>query len=187
MRSARTLSRSVRSIVLMAAVLLPGCSSDSNPPVTSTPPPPTTLPPTTQTVVQSGSGSLPVLNLALIPFSISSTGRLDVTVDWTFASNDVDVYLVRGACTFDQFINLGCNIIAFSESGTAKPERVSSSGATAGSYFVAIGNLGPTDESVAFQVVLTTGPGVSSVTGASAAGPARALRGEYKAAAPLGR
>ena len=185
MKSARAPSWSVRSVVLIAAVLLPGCGSDSNP-VTTTTTTTTLPPPTQQTVIQSGSGSLPVLNLALIPFVVSNPGRLDVTVDWTFASNDVDIYLVRGACTFDQFVNNGCNLVAFSESGTAKPERVSFSGATPGTFNLGIGNLGPADESVAFQVVLTTGPGVSSVP-ASAARQAVAPRGAYKGAAALGR
>lgn len=160
--SARKLWR-VMSVVVAVSVL-PGCGSSTTPdPVPS--PTPTPPPPPVSTVVRSGSGSLPVLNLAPIPFTTSATGRIDVTVDWTFATNDVDVYLARGACSFDQFVTNQCSIVTFSESATAKPEILTVSGAAAGGYVLLIGNLGPTDESVAFQVVLTTG-GAASVTSA---------------------
>jgi len=154
--------------VMVAVSVLPGCGSSTTP--TPTPSPtPTPAPPIVQTVVASGSGSLPVLNLVLIPFTTTATGRIEVTVDWTFGTNDVDVYLVRGSCSFDQFVTQQCNLVTFSESTTAKPERISAPGAAAGSYVLLIGNLGPSDESVAFQVVLTTG-GASAASDGSRAG-----------------
>lgn len=96
-----------------------------------------------------------------------------MTVDWTFATNDVHVYLVRGACTFDQFVTNQCNLVTFSESTVAKPERLTAPGAAAGSYILLIGNVGPADESVAFQVVLTTGGGASAASTGPRAQPAR--------------
>ena len=48
-----------------------------------------------------------------------------------------------------------------------------------------IGNLAPTDESGAFQVVLTTGAGASSVSAGN--GRASARRGAYEGEAALGR
>ena len=158
-----------------ALAVLPACGSDSSPTPPSTTPP-TTLPPATQAVVASGSGSIGVLTAAGIAFTTTTSGRLDVTVDWTFASNDVDVYLVRGACTFEQFVNLQCNIVSFSESTTAKPERITFSGAPADNYVLVIANFGPADESVAFQVVLTSGPGVSGGAGVPAASAGRPER-----------
>jgi hypothetical protein len=99
-----------------------------------------------------------------VPFTTTQSGRLDVTAEWTFVTNDVDVYLARGNCTFDQFNANACDIAVFSESETAKPEKVRLSGAAAGSYTLFIGNRGPTDESVSFQVVLA--PGASSASDA---------------------
>jgi hypothetical protein len=162
-------------LALAAVAMLPACGSDSAPTPPSTTPP-TTLPPVTQAVVASGSGALPALNAAGIAFNTSTSGRLDATVEWTFASNDVDVYLVRGACSFEEFVNLLCNIVSFSESTTAKPERISFQGAPPDAYVLVIANYGPADESVAFQVVLTSGPGVSSAPVRSAAPRAGAGR-----------
>jgi hypothetical protein len=162
-------------LALVALALLPACGSDSSPTPPSTTPP-TTLPPPTQTVVASGSGALPVLTAGFVPFTTATAGHIDVTVDWTFATNDVDVYLVRGECTFEEFVSLLCSIVSFSESTTAKPERLSYSGATAGVYHLVVANFGPADESVAFQVVLTSGPGVFSASTGTGTRAARARR-----------
>jgi hypothetical protein len=106
-------------------------------------------------VVSQGSGSLPVRTLAIIPLITTLPGTLDVTVDWTFASNNVDVYLARGSCSFEQFVATQCQVLSTSESATAKPEKLRVPGTTAGTYTLLVGNRGPADESVAYQVVLT--------------------------------
>lgn len=86
----------------------------------------------------------------------------------------MDVYLARGACSLDQFVTNQCTVVTFSESPIAKPERLSVPNAAAGAYVLLIGNRGPTDESVAFQVVLTTGGGASAAAaGSRASQPAR--------------
>jgi hypothetical protein len=158
-------------VLVSTIAALPGCGSkggcSSNPTgpgcqTSPTPPPPPVQPP--PVVVVQGSGSLGKRLLALIPFSTSTVGKIDVTVDWTFATDDVDVYLARGACSFDQFIASQCNVMSFSESTTAKPEKLSVPGAAAGSYVLLIGNLGPADESVAYQVVLSPSAGAGSAS-----------------------
>ena len=139
-----------------------GCSENPTGPGCVPPtPPPTTLPP--PAVVSQGSGTLEVDFLARVPFTTTQAGRLDATVDWTFATNDVDVLVTRGNCTFEQFDADACDIAVFSVSGTAKPESVRLTGAAAGSYTLFIGNNGPTDEAVSYQVVLA--PGASSASG----------------------
>lgn len=129
-----------------------------------------------QSVVAQGSiGGLDAGFLTVLPsFSTSSAGTLDVTVDWTFASNDVDIYLARGACSFEQFVTDRCNIASFSESVTAKPEKLNVANAPAGSYTLLIGNHGPTVESLSFQVMLTAVPGAQNhAVAASRAQPSR--------------
>ena len=168
--------------IAAAAAALPGCGSSTTPTPTATPVP--TPPPIVETIVASGSGTIPNRILAFIPFTTSAAGRINVTVDWTFATNDVDVYLVRGACTFEQFVANQCTLVTFSESTTAKPERLTASGAAAGNYLLLIGNAGPADESVAFQVVLTTG-GATSAGSASAVLPGRGP--EYRGSIDLDR
>jgi len=143
--------------VLFAVALFPACGGSSNSP-TPLPSAAPTPPPTVQTVVASGTGSVPARVLVLVPFATAAAGTLDVTVDWTFASNDVHIYLMTGSCaSVDQFNARQCTVAVFSESALLKPERISIAGATAGGYTLGIGNVGPGDESVSFQVVLTTG------------------------------
>jgi hypothetical protein len=171
-------------VLVLTIASLPGCSSSSTscssnpagPGCTPSPSPSPVIVQAPPVVVAQGSGSLGKRLLALIPFSTTVAGKIDVTVDWTFATDDVDVYLVRGACSFDQFVAGQCTMVSFSESTTAKPEKLSVPGAAAGSYVLLIGNLGPADESAAYQVVLTpsAGAGSASASGLSlGARPAR--------------
>ena len=76
-------------------------------------------------------------------------------MDWTFATNDLDVYFVKGDCTYDQLDAGQCEILAYSESRTAKPEKVRLANAPAATYTIFILNLGPGDESASFQIVLS--------------------------------
>ena len=100
-----------------------------------------------------------------LPFTTTATGTLDVTIDWTFAANDVDVILTRGSCSFDQLFAMQCNVALVADSVTAKPERLRLPGATAGAYTLFIANIGPGDESASFQVVLS--PSASSASAGS--------------------
>jgi hypothetical protein len=84
-----------------------------------------------------------------------------VTVDWTFATNDIDVALVRGSCTFEQLEASQCNVVAFAVGTTAKPERVRASGA-AGTYTLFVENTGPTDDSASYQAVFFAGASSAS-------------------------
>jgi hypothetical protein len=63
--------------------------------------------------------------------------------------------------------------VAFSESSTAKPERPRATNVQAGAYTLWVGNLGPTDESVSFQVVFSANAAAGAAPGAaSVAAPA---------------
>jgi uncharacterized protein YfaP (DUF2135 family) len=114
-------------------------------------------------VVSSGSGTIGSETLGYIQFTTTAGGRLDITVDWTFASNDLDIALVKGFCTEDQFLDGSCNPLAITESETAKPEKLSVPSTTAGQYTLYVANFGDRDESISYQAVLT-----ASATGASA-------------------
>lgn len=165
-RSKRSLS-TLGGVALVA--MLAACGGDK---VTApSPPAPTPPPPPAPVVVSQGSGSLEAGFLArILPFTTTRAGTLDVTVDWTFASNDVDALITRGDCSFDQLMAMQCPILAFAVSTSAKPEKLTVSGAAAGTYTLFIENAGPTDESVAWQVVLT--PSASSASVANPSGQA---------------
>lgn len=160
----------LRALAGSLACSLAGCGGSSGPtPVTTTT---TTLPPCTQSVVLqrsvTGLGSFFVVRL---PFTTTTTGRLDVTVDWTFASSRVAVYVVRGSCSIDQLNARTCDFVLRSEASTTpKPQRLSASNVAAGSYDLFVGNAGTQDEAVSAQVVVSSascppiaavGPGAS--------------------------
>jgi hypothetical protein len=148
------------SLALLGAGL-PGCGGGNS--STAPVPPPTAPPPAVTTLLQEGSFSgLGARILASVPFDTTATGTIEATVDWTFATDNVEAYLVRGTCTVDQFNNLTCPFAAFSESPTAKPERIRATSQAPGSFNLYIGNRGPAEEAVSFQIFLTTGGSGSS-------------------------
>lgn len=139
--------------VLVASSLMPYCGGGGSGPPTS-PNTPTPTPAPVTTVVSQGSGSLPVNNLGAVNFTISAAGRVDVTVDWTFAANDVDIGVFNGTCTATQLVAGSCAPVTVSDS-VNKPERISLANAAAGNYTLGVENVGPSDESVSWQVTLT--------------------------------
>ena len=170
------------SLLLLASfvALLSGCGGDN--PVNPSPPPPPPPPVPVTEVLVEGGGALGQLMLGSLSFDTTKSGKLDVIVDWTYATNDVDVYLAKGICSFDQFIAAQCNMVAFSESTIAKPEKISASDMAPGAYTLLVGNIGPTEDSVSFQVLLTSLPGASSSSAkaAGAAGQPRMAKGQAR-------
>jgi hypothetical protein len=111
-------------------------------------------------------------------FTTARAGAVEATVDWTFATNDVDVLVTKGDCSFDQLEASQCTILGFAVSTTAKPEKVNIASTDAGVHTIFVENTGDRDESVSFQVVLS--PTATGAGGPSASG--RATREN-----PLGR
>jgi hypothetical protein len=148
----------------MAVAFLNGCggdggsgvTGDSRPVVTQpTPPPPE--------VVSSLSGAaLEAEYMGRMVFTTARAGALEITVDWTYATNDVDAMIVTGDCSYDQLEADQCSILGVAVSETAKPEKMQIASAPAGTYTIFIGNLGPGDESISYQVVLKASLGGSA-------------------------
>jgi len=154
---------------LLMALLLPACGSSSSTPTTPTPTPT----PCTQTNVLQVGGSVPTASLGRAPFSVSTAGRLDITVDWTFAASPISVYLVTaGACSIDQFNAQTCTFLARSET-TTKPRKISVANTAAGNYELLVANFGTQDESISGQVVLSS----STCPAFAAAGSEASARG----------
>ena len=138
-------------------------------------PTPTPTPTTTSTsVIGAGSSSLAVSTLLSVPFTTSAAGTIGATVDWTFSTNDVDLYLARGTdpCTIAQFNDSECPFLDSATSPSTKPETVTAPNLTGGAYTLYIGNFGPAQESVGFQITLTTSSGIAGLAPASGVSPA---------------
>ena len=143
------------SAVLLAA-LLPGCDGGSGPdPVPSTAPPPPPAPVTT-VLDEGGFSGVPPGNGIGGSFDTTRAGDLEVIVDWTFASNNMDLLLFRGECSPEQFLAEECDVADVADSPTAKPERVGLANAAAGTYTLVVFNFGETEETFSYQVLLTT-------------------------------
>lgn len=80
-----------------------------------------------------------------------------MTVDWTFASSRIAVYVARGSCSLDQLNARTCDFVLRSEAATTpKPRRSSASNVAAGSFDLIIGNAGTQNEAVSAQVVVSS-------------------------------
>jgi hypothetical protein len=95
-------------------------------------------------------------DLARSEFTTTATGTLEAQCDWTFASNDIDIAIYRGSCSFTQLLNLQCSVLVESTSATAKPERVTASNAPAGTYTLMVASIENTAESGNCQIYLTS-------------------------------
>src|SRR6266849_3708705 len=102
---------------LLLALLLPACGGSSSPTTPATPAPTPT--PCTQSILLQVAGAVSARSLGRRAFSAATAGRLDVTVDWTFAASPIGVYVVAaGACSIDQFNAKTCTFLARSETTT---------------------------------------------------------------------
>src|SRR6266851_1272721 len=161
-------------VIATIAVGLSGCGDKVVTPPTPTPPPPAAV----TRVISQGNGPIGRSTVAPIVFITTAAGSLAATVDWTFATNDVDIFLARGAepCTLQTFNDRSCGFVATEESVLMKPEKLSVPSLAAGAYTLYVANYGDTDESVAYQVTLTS----TSASSASAAATATVRRSAEK-------
>jgi hypothetical protein len=142
------------------ALMLAGCGGGG-----SSPSSPTSTPTRSRSVIGSFSFSLvgiPAAQRAGFGFdflgqtvTLGTAGDLDAVVDWTFASNDVNVYLTSDACTDAQFKVVACSIMRSTENVSGKPKTMPATTLSAGNYKIWVVNLGNTSESGTVQVGVT--------------------------------
>jgi hypothetical protein len=154
-------------LIATIAVGLSGCGDKIVTPPTPTPP--TTLASVTR-VVSQGNAPMGSKFVAPVVFTTTTAGSVGITVDWTFATNDVDIFLARGSepCTLQTFNDRSCGFIATEESVSMKPEKLTVASLAAGTYSLYIANFGDTDESVAWQFTLTSTSASSASVGTTA-------------------
>ena len=126
----------------------------------------TTAPTPVRTVFATGQTALVApdaqgnAQFADVPFTTSAVGTLEATVDWTFPTNTIWVFLASGSCTVPQFQQCPgpgcqCQFAVSSMTSAPKPRVLTVPGAAAGNYALIIWNLGPREESVNYQLALT--------------------------------
>lgn len=164
MRNRRILAPGL-AVAMSVALLFPACgSSPTQPNDVRATPSPTPAPPV-KTLVKQGAGTgLGDHVLGVIDFTTAAAGTLEAHVDWTFPTSNVGVYLVKGTCSVDQFNARTCQFLASSESSTQKPRVITTASTPAGAYELLVGNFGPNEEAISFQIFLTTGGSASSAS-----------------------
>lgn len=145
--------RAIVPIVLCCAAAFPGCGGSSSP---TTPPATLAPPPVTSVVLEGSQADLQVNFLYTVGgFVAPERGRIDVTVDWSSAANNIDVYVAEGICNVEQFNQRQCSIPTFSQSTLLKPESLALAGLQPGNFTLLVGNRGPGVETATFRVVYT--------------------------------
>jgi len=140
------------SVALCCGLAGPGCKSDSTVPTHPTQPSP---PVTTQ--VTSGNRALPAHHFLRIPFTTGQTGTLTVKVQWTYATNVVWVDVAAGDCAIASYQASQCEFLVASNEAVAAPQKtVSVSSFAGGTHTLIIDDRGPDDESLSYQVTLTS-------------------------------
>jgi hypothetical protein len=164
---------------LGSLVALSGCGGGGGPTTIPTPAPTPT--PCTQSMVEQDAETIDSFNLIYFDFPVPESGRLDVTLDWTFAASSMGFYLVpANTCTLEQFNSRSCTFVIRSEPSSGKPRKLSLPVVNAGNYRWVVGNFASVQESFSLAIVLSKGgcpahaggaPGASAVGGASGAPP----------------
>jgi hypothetical protein len=124
-------------------------------------------------VVTQGQFALEFDALLWAIFNTTQAGTINGEVQWTYPTNTMLIVVTEGACTAQQLIDQQCRMIHTSLGTAPKPRTFSLPGRAAGTHTLMVGNAGPGDDAIAYQVVLN--PSASAAASAEAAPPAASL------------
>jgi hypothetical protein len=156
----------MRSLTLIAVSLLvvASCGDGDG----GSPAAPTPTPAPVPQVIQQGGFSLPAPVgdegfFGLVEVRTSAAGTWEATVDWTFPTNTLFMYVATGSCTVEQFSSdacpesaaCACQFATRSELAAPKPRILTVPNAAAGTRTLIVWNLGPREESGTYTIRLT--------------------------------
>jgi hypothetical protein len=130
------------------------------------------------------------LFFALTTITDPAAGRWEATVNWTFETNTMWMWVANGVCTADQFsrdecpfeASCPCQFTIRSETATPKPRVLTIPNAPGGARTLIVMNLGPREESGTYSVTLTSS---SMISGEGA--PASSTSSGSASAVSIGR
>ena len=148
----------VMAVALGGLLVNAGCGGSSTPSSPSAPAP-TPVPVPVTTVVTTGQSGINARGSGVVTdFSLASPGTVRATLRWTFASSDVDVWVLSGTACNTQVNGVptgaGCTILC-QDIGTSGTSATCSFAATAGTFRVWGTNYGSQNESGTFEVTVT--------------------------------
>ena len=159
----RVLRGAVRPAVTGALLcVLSSCGEDSpRPPVVVVTPVPVR-----GVIAQTGFSNFQENDWVSIDVGLSQRGKLDVTVDWTFPSTWMYVYLGNVKCDYNQLAKGTCPFMISSETQDPKPRKLFTGNLDPGTYYLVLHNeaydwrtgIGSHNtESVSLEIGLTVG------------------------------
>jgi len=119
-----------------------------------------TTAPDNDTPVTTSLPTQPFNNLGLFEVgfaevTINGSGLLTSIADWTFASNDIDVYVTAPSCRATDVVELAnCQVVGRTTAVTTKPETLTVN-VTPGNYRVWVANFGPSAETGTLRMTAT--------------------------------
>lgn len=151
--------KSALALALIGLLVNAGCGG-SSPSAPSTPAP-TPVPAPVTTTVTSGAGPICAsCSAPVADFSLGSPGTVTATLRWTFASSDVDIWVLSGtSCNTFNLTTLvpsgaGCTVLC-QDIGVVGTTATCSFSGTAGTYRLWGANYGSQNESGTFTVTVT--------------------------------
>jgi len=149
-----------KAALALAILTLPSCGGGAK--STTPTPTPTALPGTNRSVLTHGTRAIRAPDsqftyFTLIDFTTPISGRLEVSVDWTYPTSDVWIFVSSAVCTAEQFqacpgVRCTCPFLASSQTPTPKPQLFTVASVPPGSRSLFVWNRGPHDESIVYDV-----------------------------------
>lgn len=150
----------VAGMLCSTTLVLPACTDNPNGPEDPRPSPPQVLAEGPFTLDAPTEDSY---HFGLVPNITNSVlGQWEATVNWTFDTNTLWMWVAEGTCTVAQFqlpecpleAACPCQFVVRSQTAAPKPRLLSIANARGGTRTLIIANLGPREESGNFRVTL---------------------------------
>jgi hypothetical protein len=145
------------AVALGGLVVNVGCGGSSSSP---SPTPAAAAAPVTTTVAQAAGAINPLTASPVADFSLASAGTVTATFRWTFATTDIDIWVLNGTtCNTSNLLGVpagaGCTILCSDTRTAAGTSATCSFAATAGTFRLWATNYTAQNESGTYTITVT--------------------------------